>query len=229
VPFLSNALALVQLALLGHSKLVLEAISDRLYQDSISVGLRRDLSEKFDSPAAKIPIRVRPLCPQDDLPFLGVDAGSSDPEIITLFGQRRMLRTNLPTCYVALAPNGEVCYMQWLIPATENSRLRANFGQFPPLAPDEALLEAAFTVPAYRGQGVMASAMAQIAENAKQIGVRWVVTFVHENNVGSLKGCERAGFRPYVIRHISWRLLRRRIKFVPLSEQAKAGNLAFGA
>ena len=44
----------------------------------------------------------------------------------------------------------------------------------------------------------MASAMAQIAARAADGGVRWVVTFVDEANTPSLKGCERAGFAPYL-------------------------------
>ncbi len=79
---------------------------------------------------------------------------------------------------------------------------------YPRLAPYEALLEGAYTPEAYRGQGIIASAMALIAERAGDFGARWVVTFVDETNVASLKGCARAGFVPY---------LRRRVRFTPLS------------
>ena len=132
-----------------------------------------------------------------------------------------MIRLNLPACYVAVAPKGDICYMQWLIPATENEKIQANFGsQFPLLNLDEALLEGAYTVPAYRGQGIMASAMAQVAEKAKQFGARWAITFVARENEPSLKGCARAGFEPYVLRYRSWRMLHRSIKFVPISRPA---------
>src|SRR5258708_31525036 len=62
----------------------------------------------------------------------------------------------------------------------------------------------------------MACAMAQIAERARPLGVRWVITFVDETSVPSLKGCAKAGFVPYVRRLESFRLFRRRISFVPI-------------
>jgi hypothetical protein len=58
--------------------------------------------------------------------------------------------------------------------------------------------------------------MAQIAERAAQGGARWVITFVDENNVASVKGCLRAGFTPYVKRLEQFRLFRRRVSFASL-------------
>ncbi len=46
----------------------------------------------------------------------------------------------------------------------------------------------------------MPAAMAVIAERAVELDARYVITFVHRDNVASLKGCERAGFAPYLIR-----------------------------
>jgi hypothetical protein len=46
--------------------------------------------------------------------------------------------------------------------------------------------------------------------------VRWVITFVDETSVPSLKGCAKAGFVPYVRRLESFRLFRRSIRFVPI-------------
>jgi hypothetical protein len=72
--------------------------------------------------------------------------------------------------------------MQWLIGADQADEIEAVFhDQVPRLASDEVLLEGAFTPPAFRGRGVMA-------------------------NVPSLKGCNRAGFAPYVIRRNHWHL-----------------------
>ena len=111
-----------------------------------------------------------------------------------------------------------MCYMQWLIPPAENARVRAFFGNlYPWLRPDEALLEGAYTPEEYRGQGIMAGAMAQIAERGPVLGARWVITFVDEGNAASLKGCERAGFTPYVRRREAFRLFVRRVAFTPLA------------
>jgi GNAT superfamily N-acetyltransferase len=216
--FLSKAEELVRFALDGHSKVALQAVSARLYGNDSSIGLRRDLSKAFQVPSAKLKIVVRPLRPDDDLAFLHC---GGDEESFTRFAQLRMIKVNLPTCYVAVAPKGDICYMQWLIAASENEKIQANFGgQFPLLNPDEALLEGAYTVPAYRRQGIMSSASAQIAEKAKQFGARWAIRFVGRDNEPSLKGCARAGFEPYLLRYQSWRMLHRTIKFVPISQTA---------
>ncbi len=65
---------------------------------------------------------------------------------------------------------------------------------------DEALLENAYTPVNYRGMGIMAAAMALIAERAAEFDARYVLTFVGVDNIASLKGCERAGFLPYLVR-----------------------------
>jgi hypothetical protein len=58
--------------------------------------------------------------------------------------------------------------------------------------------------------------MARIAEKAQNHGARRVITFVDHLNVPALKGCQRSGFSPYLIRVDSWRLFRRRVSFRPL-------------
>lgn len=106
--------------------------------------------------------------------------------------------------------------MQWLIAARDNARVQACFDLFPELQPDEALLEGAYTAESHRGQGVMSHAMARIAAAARDFGARHVITFVDRGNVASLKGCEKAGFAPYIQRRETWFLFRRRVHFLPL-------------
>jgi RimJ/RimL family protein N-acetyltransferase len=78
------------------------------------------------------------------------------------------------------------------------------------------MLEYAFTPEAYQGKGIMPAAMARIAEKAADFGAQRVITFVDRENVPALKGCQRSGFRPYLLRHDRWRLFRRRVSFRPL-------------
>ena len=220
---LSKAEDFARFALDGHGKWAVKAVSYRFYGNETATGLRRDLAREFANPRPKVPIVVRPLRADDDLGFLNDSGAGDDLTRFVQLRQLRMIRLNLPTCYVAVAPGGDVCYMQWLIPASENAAIQANFaGRFPLLQPGEALLEGAYTAPAYRGLGIMASAMGEIAEKAKLLGARWAITFVGLPNVASVKGCERAGFEPYVVRNQSWRMLHRRTRFVPLSQGAEA-------
>lgn len=62
----------------------------------------------------------------------------------------------------------------------------------------------------------MAGAMAQIAVKVLDFGARYVLTFVHADNIPALKGCQRAGFAPYILRHERWRLFRRSVVFEAL-------------
>ncbi len=220
----TKAFYLSRLILDGHGKTAMDAVRARAYCDSVSLGLCRDLRVPFQAPAAKVSTQIRPLMPGDDLSFLNNNAEPAN-EILSRLGQVRMLKANLSTCYVAVLPDGKIAYMQWLIGASENDKLKANFGgQFPALQSTEALLEGAYTVPAYRGLGIMANAMAQIAERAIHIGAQRVITFVGNDNTASLKGCERAGFSPYVTRQESWRFFRRRTNFVALPAPAQAAQ-----
>jgi hypothetical protein len=139
--------------------------------------------------------------------------------------QQRLLHSGLQTCYVAIGPDGKPCFMQWVILASDNDGLRSTFGNlYPTLATNEALLEGAFTPDTSRGLGVMSAAMAQIAERAAEGGARWVITFVDEHNVASVKGCLRAGFTPYVKRLERFTLFRRRVTFASLQPGAIPSN-----
>lgn len=182
-----------------------------------AIGLRRDLSVPFPVPPAKIPLIVRPLRPDDDLSFLAVVPELAPEAARGRLDQSRLVAAHLPTCWIAAEPNGTVCYMQWLIASRDNARIRARWGGlFPELQEDEALLEAAYTAESHRGQGIMSHAMARIAAEARDFGAHQVITFVDRRNVPSLKGCERAGFAPYIARRETWSLFRRRVRFLAL-------------
>jgi GNAT superfamily N-acetyltransferase len=223
---LARAWDLLRLTFTGRGRRVWGALTYLLYSDSESVGLRRDLRAPHEAPAAKVWIQVRPLTPDDQLSWLDVrEQGLSDDQVYARLAQARLLQSGIETCHVAVETGGKACYMQWLILSHENERVRAFFGNlYPRLAPDEALLEGAYTPEAYRGQGIMAAAMAQIAERAGQFGARWVITFVDESNVASLKGCARAGFEPYVRRHERFRLFRRYVSFTPVTPASNGGS-----
>ena len=193
------------------------AVAYRMYSDSTSLGMRRDLAVPFTGPRAKIPITVRPLAAADDLSALAPAPGLDADERLWRLAQLRLLQSGLGVCYVAIAPEGKPCYMQWVMPSSENARLKAFFGNlYPRLSPDEALLEGAYTPDAYRGMGIMGAAMTLVAERAADVGARWVITFVEEQNQGSVKGCIRAGFTPYLRRRERFRWFYRDVRFDPI-------------
>ena len=169
-------------------------------------GLNRDLGVPLVNPAAKIPIDVRRLEPRDVAALLSYDAAAASPqERGEVAGRRNFLAKGAQNGFVAIDQrNGAPCYVQWLFGARDNAFVSQLKG-FPALAPHQALLENAYTPPAYRGFGIMSAAMALIAERAADIGARHVLTFVGLDNIASLKGCQRAGFNPLIL-HRSVRL-----------------------
>uniref|UniRef100_Q07KU8 GCN5-related N-acetyltransferase n=1 Tax=Rhodopseudomonas palustris (strain BisA53) TaxID=316055 RepID=Q07KU8_RHOP5 len=199
---------------------VARGIAARVHRRGTSYGLRRDLTVPFAAPAAKIPLTVRPLR-SEDVPIL-FEGDVSVREAAEMIARRKHLAAEIPQCYVAIDErDGTPCYFQWLMGPKQNAKIKALFGGdwFPVLAPDEALLENAYTPVRYRGNGIMPAAMAQIAEHAAEIGCRYVITFVASDNAASLHGCAKAGFKKYIAREETDTLgLFHSRRFVPLPE-----------
>jgi hypothetical protein len=206
----------IQMIKRGHLSLLLKEIKRRFYSDSRAIGLRRDLYVPFEAPEAAVQIEVRAININDYTSLLDTENLSlSDAEFYDRMSRRDMVNSGLSECFVAVTSQDEPCYMQWLMGSDQNDKIQKYFsGLFPLLRRDEALLEGAYTVEKHRGKGIMAGAMAKIAEKASENGVRWVITFVADDNIPSLKGCKRANFVPYLVRYESWRLFQRRLSMI---------------
>jgi RimJ/RimL family protein N-acetyltransferase len=164
-------------------------------------GLCRDLTEPLQTPKAKIAITVRRLKERDLASLFTLGEGQPLDEHLEVAWRRAFIEKGARLGYVAVDTRTDTpCYVQWLFGADDNDFV-ARVGGFPLLASHQALLENAYTPPAYRGLGIMSEAMALIAEHATWIGAREVLTFVDQYNVASLKGCQRAGFYPRLLHH----------------------------
>ena len=204
----------------GRAHVIWETIRERWGSERVSYGLRRDLTVPFAAPEARMPLTVRVLRDSDSPRVLDLDEpGLTKKDQEERLTRRDMLAAGISTCYVAVTADDTPCYMQWLIGPAENDKVQAYFkGIFPRLATGEALLEGAYTPEAFRGQRIMPAGMAQIAERGADLGARWVITFVTVDNIPSLKGCQRAGLMPYLLRKETWRWFRQRLTFTPLPE-----------
>ena len=177
------------------AKLARELVK-RVFSNSESYLLRRDLTVPFQAQAPKQPIEVRPISDSDIPAIL-----SARP------GRLLILKANIPTCYLGVTDRGEISYMQWLIGQGDLDRFRPFFdGELRNLRKDEVLLEFAYTFEQFRGQKIMPAAMAAIAEKGLLTGARYAVTYVQKDNIAALKGCAAAGFAPYMIRNERWRI-----------------------
>jgi len=171
-----------------------------LYTEFTRFGLRRDLDQPFEKPSAKIPISVRPL-QESDLAALFSSDGADLKERLDIAHRLAFVARGARGGFVAIdSRNHAPCYVQWLFGTRDSGFIRA-LGGFPPLEAGEALVENAYTPPNYRGLGIMPAAMALIAEHARDLGARSVLTFVDHDNIASLKGCQRAGFRPDLLHY----------------------------
>lgn len=183
-------------------------LAKRVFSNSESYLLRRDLTVPFQASAPKQPIEIRPISDSDIPAIL-----SARP------GRLLILRANIPTCYLAETASGEICYMQWLIGQSDLERFRPFFdGELTNLRKDEVLLEFAYTFEMFRGQKIMPAAMAAIAEKGLLSGARYAVTYVQKDNIAALKGCAAAGFSPYMVRNERWRIFAFKESFSSLPD-----------
>lgn len=202
----------------GHPEETLQQFKLWLNSENFYWGLKRDLSVDFAASSAKIPLIIRPVTEYD---IEAIIHAQNVPEDERYQFARRLnfLHEGIKTCFVAATEAGEPAYIQWLFGPGDNDFLQANFrGLFPRLKPDEALLEYAFTLPDYRGFKIMPQAMDLIARRGAGIGAHYIITFVSQHNTAALKGCERAGFSPYIVVRDQWRFFRRTIDFLELAE-----------
>jgi RimJ/RimL family protein N-acetyltransferase len=190
----------------------------KLWSTERSWGLSRDLTAPFAAPDAKTSVIVRLIEPDDVRALLNVgEEGLTREDRWDRVVRLHLLDAGFSRCYVAATADDRACYIQWLIAPEENALLQSTFdGHFPRLQENEVLLEGAYTVAEFRGQGIMPAAMARIAERGAELGTNRAITFVGDDNIPSLKGCKRAGFYPSLERLVTHRLGRRSTVFSPL-------------
>jgi GNAT superfamily N-acetyltransferase len=176
-----------------------------VYTELVRYGLCRNLATPIQQPVAKIPISVRPL-QEDDLAALFACSNQQD------VGERKEIAWRLAFVekgarrgFVAIdRRTGAPCHVQWVFGPDDNAFVQGLKG-FPSLEAHQALIENVYTRPSYRRLGIMSAAMAMISECAAEQGAREVLTFIPHDNTASLKGAQRAGFRPLML-HQSTRI-----------------------
>jgi len=186
----------------GELKFLINGISKRILSKNQAFGLKRNLDIEFQIPNAKIDIDIRHFKHGDNQFF------SEDLQ------NHGLIEKDIPVCYVATLEDNKPCFRQWLIGSEYKDKIQEFWGQsFPVLKDDEMLLEGGFTISSMRGQGIMPAAITRIIEKEKRPDRKWIITFVGINNIRSLKGIHRSGFKPYVLRTERWFLFKRSITF----------------
>jgi hypothetical protein len=177
----------------------LHQLRDQVYSNSVYVGLEKDLSEA----ASAIPCPVGyylTVASDDDMQGVVSRARDEGGEsIYELMGRKLFYDAGFRDCYLARTVDGDdVCFIQWMITPTDCEALPPRSRKsVPRLVNDEVWLENSYTFRQYRGKRVMSSVLVELAEMAGARGFRRMVTYVREDKIASIRGCERAGFRAF--------------------------------
>ena len=189
----------------GDYSLFWKIIKYRFHSKTVAFGFRQDLESDQIKRRALIPITIRKHVKGDEVFFTNNNS--------------TVLIKKLNTCYVAINKENTPCFKCWLIDSSQNNKLKEFWdGTFPSLKTGEVLLESAFTVPKYRGFGIMPAAISLILELAKEQGFNEVITYVPEKNINSIRTIAYVGFHPFITRIEKWFLFRKMVTFVPITD-----------
>jgi len=131
----------------------------------------------------------------------------------------RLLKSGIRECYVAETEDKIPCHISWWINSTQNQEIKAFYkeGVFP-LAPDEVIVEGAFTLEAYQRKGIQRWRRFKFFEKSLEMGARRVINYVRHDNIPSLKSCASAGYVLFMIRRDQWRFFRRSFSFISVPD-----------
>ncbi len=189
----------VLLARVGGPKVFFRQLKRQVYSRATFIGLEKNLNTK----CAPVPCRVEyalQLASEKDMDEVVQKAKTESKESAHELVQRRWFyESGFLNCYVARTiDTGELCYMVWLISLVDRALVKSGFrDMLPRLKEDEILMENSYTFEKHRGNRIMPSAMAEWSEMARSNGFKRVITYVRQDNIASLRGCERAGFRKF--------------------------------
>jgi hypothetical protein len=199
-------------------------LREQVWWTKTFLGLRCDLARLPPVRTAKVPITMEPTSTSL---FRGFDqelTRSRGTDYVELLLRKDLCDSGVQELYVAYS-DAKPAYAQWLIRAKDEDLLHRHApGRFNHLAPDEVLVEGAFTFAAFRRMGAMVDGMAQLLQIAAQEGASSALTYVAIDNVPSLRGCANVGFDLDHVR-VSVRRLGRRSTFT--HDPDAAANVAW--
>lgn len=188
---------------------LLRRLRDDLWSTKHFFELRCDLSKPLPEVApAKLPITMTPVPPRTFRGFRDELTRTDAENYLKVLLRTWYCRAGVETLYVAF--DGEkAAYAQWLVTAEGQRRIpRFLPGRFPALDPNDRLVEGAYTFLDYRRLGLMRDGMAQLLRFAADAGAAAVITYVADDNIGSLRGCANVGFTPHRVRVSTRRIVR---------------------
>ena len=82
------------------------------------------------------------------------------------------------------------------------------------------MVEGVHTAETHRGLGIMGDATNQMMQQARDLGIKYSLGYIVQENSASLRGGEKHGATPFARREERWLLFRHRIRFTPIENAA---------
>jgi RimJ/RimL family protein N-acetyltransferase len=222
--------ALAHLARLGPT-FVLLSVAEQVRSTKLFLGLRADLAILPQVRPAKIPLRMEPVEASTFTDFADELGRTSGSEHLQALIRTWSCAAGVRQLHVAVDRDGAPVYAQWLVRPRDQRIIDAHSpGRYPVLRDDEVLLEGAYTFTRFRGIGAMPDGMGQLLAIARAEGFAHAITYVAADNIPSLRGCARVGFRPDHQRENHHRLGSTRSVARPFDDRVRSiWNAATGA
>jgi GNAT superfamily N-acetyltransferase len=161
------------------------------------------LQKNLDTKSLPIPCEVRyslQLASDKDMQEMIEMARAEGKEsAYELIGRKLFYDSGFRDCYVARsADTNELCFIQWMISPQVCQGLYRDFGNMlPRLESTDLWMENSYTFKKYRGKKLYPAVLVDLAHIARDKGFKRILTYVREDNIASIKGCERAGFQVF--------------------------------
>ena len=187
-----------------------------------SVGFRRDYTKIYDR-HAKADVELRAVALDEPLAKVLFDTtGMKDRDKQFLDRRRLLWDEGFKGAYVAVDPDNQPAYLQWFIPHTQASKVKAYWGPlFPDYGADTLIVEGAWIPPAFRKKNVMGEGLWLTSEAAKAASpevVRYATCYPEAANKGAVLGTHSGGYDVFQKRTETWKYGRRSVEFVAATE-----------
>jgi RimJ/RimL family protein N-acetyltransferase len=184
---------------IGGLKVFLKQFLHQIYSNSSQVSFTLDLQDaEIPQVEAKIKYSLQ-IASKQDMDEIMQKAKSESKDMAQKLVYRRWLyEDGYRNCYIArTADTNEMCFIQFIIYPQDDKIVNGRFKSwFPKLKEDEAFLEGTYTFEKFRGNRLHPSVTTDQLKICKEQGFKRVVAYTEKKNEASLKGAERAGFKP---------------------------------
>ncbi len=190
----------VMLLKIAGLRVFLKKLKQHIYSRSNQIGLSLNL-EQFELPKIEANIKYTlKLATKEDMEEVMEKAKAESKKMVekVLF-RKWMFEDGYQNCYVArTVDTNEICTIAFTIFPTDDKKVEGGFRKwFHTLREDEVILAGAYTFEKFRGNRLHPSIIIDRLRICKERGYKWVIGYIEEDNIASIKGAERTGFKRF--------------------------------